>query len=215
MRGLLVKDFLAQRKMFIFFVVVLLFSSLIALGGQIELLLSSIIGVLSVMSGVMILSVLTIDDHCKWTTFSASIPISRRTIVMEKYLFGILILLMMDIFLLLIGWLSGDLFKALGAILSYSGFMIWYIVTFYPFRILFFDSSHKDSILAMVYPLLLLGPVLLQFYYATSIDRLRAQELLRSFLSSPVQQGAILLGVILLLLASIEISVRGFEKKDL
>ncbi|MDO4711688.1 MAG: ABC-2 transporter permease [Peptostreptococcaceae bacterium] len=214
MIGLLLKDLMGQRRLKVFFIGVFIFVALIIPSGEIERFLSSIVGVLAMVSGLTILSVMALDDYSKWTIFAASMPISRRTIIVEKYLFAILLVLAMDLIFILLGMIAGDLTKIWGALLFYDAFTLWYILTYCPFRV-FFAQGHTENASAMVYPILLVSPIALQLVIGKRVDRLAMQEMMGYFLGDPMRLSIVLGVVVLLLLISMEISVRGFQKKDL
>lgn len=98
MKGLLYKDFCLLKgyaKNFVMFIVVFFAISLLNIANEGG---SSIITTLSVIVMILVLmmpiTVVSVDENAKWNTTALTMPLSRKILVIEKYIFsGIMILI--------------------------------------------------------------------------------------------------------------------------
>ncbi len=88
MRGLLIKDLINLKKqyrvllvMFVFYIVVSLTSGDNAFFG----------GVVSIMMVMLTVTSMSYDEYAKWDKYALTMPVSRRDLVLSKYLLGLLL----------------------------------------------------------------------------------------------------------------------------
>ena len=88
MKGLLLKDIFAirkQAKILLVFVVVysiyaIMVKNISMLGGMVVL-----------MCAMMPITTMSFDEFCKWDKYALSMPVSRKTMVLSKYILGIIL----------------------------------------------------------------------------------------------------------------------------
>lgn len=131
MKGLLLKDFYMTVKyckviflLDIIFIAVSFFS-----GRNIVFLLFPI-----VFSGTISITLLSLDERCRWTSYSGSLPYSSAQIVSAKYLFGLIIqaAISLVIFLALlvrIGFLGGAEMTVTNAAVLVAGMFVISLVS--------------------------------------------------------------------------------------
>lgn len=88
MTGLIIKDILNLKKSLMTSLVMLLFFSLTAYqSGDPKFLVGTIVLIISMQS----ISSISYDDLAKWDIYALTMPISRRKLVMSKYILSILL----------------------------------------------------------------------------------------------------------------------------
>lgn len=87
MLSLIIKDFLNMKKALLIYLLLLgVYVFVFAFTGD----LSVILGVLMIISVMTVISAMGFDEKYKWNVYELALPISRKTIVIEKYVLGIL-----------------------------------------------------------------------------------------------------------------------------
>lgn len=88
MKGLIIKDFLNLRKNFGIVVALYIFYVLLAYkSGDPKMLISIIVLILTMMS----ITSMALDDLAKWDKYALAMPISRKKLVVSKYILSILL----------------------------------------------------------------------------------------------------------------------------
>lgn len=88
MKGLLIKDLLALKRQGRVLLVMLVFYVVYAAAFHNISMLS---GMIVMMCAMMPITVMAYDEKCKWDKYALAMPIPRKTVVLSKYLFGILL----------------------------------------------------------------------------------------------------------------------------
>lgn len=210
MKGLLIKDFLAQRRMTNFLALIFVVSVAIASGEKVLIFLSAVVGFMAMISGLVILSVTVFDEYSKWLTFVAAVPVSRRTVIIEKYVFALLWIIGTDLLFPLLGMRSGEISKIIPAIVSYSAVTLWYVITIIPLKIIF-SVKEDGTFFSNLYLLPFFAPLFPLFFPA----RRWADRILEQLRSDPTKILIVLSITAASLLLSLYISIRAFEKEDL
>lgn len=89
MKGLLVKDFLCiKQQAKILFMLLLFFAafSIIAKGGA----MMAVTGLTLAAALVIIMNTFAFDDGAKWDIYAFSLPVRKKQIVFEKYIFTLI-----------------------------------------------------------------------------------------------------------------------------
>lgn len=89
MKGLLLKDFFVLKKVLHSLTLLMLMCAFYAALGVDYSIFSTIIGIISVL---YISNTFSYDYYCKWDGYCDSMPVSRKTMVREKYLLGLILL---------------------------------------------------------------------------------------------------------------------------
>lgn len=104
MRGLLLKDLYSLRKDGkTALLLVAFFTMIIFIMGNTDLFLSTIMLMLSATS----ITSFVCDNQCRWDTYVAALPVSRRDVVMSKYVLSFLLALAGGLLALLVRWTKG------------------------------------------------------------------------------------------------------------
>ncbi|MDD6291147.1 MAG: ABC-2 transporter permease [Lachnospiraceae bacterium] len=95
MKGLLVKDFRQIMKQSKFLLLILILAICLNLNGD----GSFVFGYLTFVGGFLVLNTISYDEYDNTLPFLFTLPVERRSYVIEKYVFGILVCV--------VGWLAG------------------------------------------------------------------------------------------------------------
>ncbi len=146
MRGLLIKDLINLKKqyrvllvMFVFYIVVSLTSGDNAFFG----------GVVSIMMVMLTVTSMSYDEYAKWDKYALTMPVSRRDLVLSKYLLGLLLSgAAFVINLLYQASMELPYKEALGMAFSLAGVSILFISLVLPF--LFKYGMEKGRLIMML-----------------------------------------------------------------
>ena len=89
MKGLLIKDILGLRRYFFSFAVICLAFLILSVLMKTAMFVSSILAVLFLM---MPLTVFSYDESAKWDAYGLTLPVSRKQIVLSRYVLTLLML---------------------------------------------------------------------------------------------------------------------------
>ncbi len=92
MTGLILKDFLVLRKALLSYVSIIVLYAVLAFFDIFQF--SFIISFLQIMSAVLPLSAFAYDEQAKWDRYAMSLPIGRSAVVRARYLFVVLLALL-------------------------------------------------------------------------------------------------------------------------
>ncbi len=90
MKGLLLKDLFALRKQGKIVLLLVLFYLFYSILSKNVSMLSAMI---TMLCAFLPITTMSYDEMCKWDRYALSMPISRKTVVYSKYLFGVLLIL--------------------------------------------------------------------------------------------------------------------------
>lgn len=91
MKGLILKDIYALRKQGKVLLLLLVFYLFYSIMTKNVSMLSAMVAMISAITPITTLSY---DEMCKWDRYALSMPVSRKMIVLSKYIFGILLVLL-------------------------------------------------------------------------------------------------------------------------
>lgn len=111
MKGLLYKDLLSLRQFraMAFIIAAGLFSSIYS--GKVDMFASICV----ILTATIPISLLGLEEKARWNTVALTLPVSRFTLVGEKYLFGLCTLLVGAGLVVLVG----------NGLLAVSGLLLW------------------------------------------------------------------------------------------
>lgn len=206
MKGLILKDFYSLRQQGKIYFLLLAF----------YIFYSSVTRNISMMSGMVALicaltpiTTIAYDENCKWDRYALSMPISRKTIVLSKYVFGILLELgsMVIVALLSAGIVTYtkemDIKDALNVMLVVNGIGVLFLSVILPSLLKF--GVQKARLIMFI---LIVIPTVIAYFYEKLNFSVPSPETLKilAYLS-PVF-------LLIIVLLSIVISIRIYEKKE-
>lgn len=89
MRGLIIKDFLCVKKALRSYIIMILFYYVLAVIGFFPFGTALSMG--QAIVTMLPLSTFSYDDFSKWNEFAVSLPLSRKTIVLSRYFFSLIL----------------------------------------------------------------------------------------------------------------------------
>lgn len=214
MKGLILKDFLLLKQckqvfsLLFFYIVLGLFIN------QFNLMCALLI----MYTSMFVLTTFSYDTYCKWEKYSLCFPISRKEVVLSKYLFFLFILactilvsfLFSILFFIFKNQLTDKevLLEIVFSILSVVTYSVFFISIMFP--IIFkigVEKSRMFMMIIMVVPFLLLA--FLGYNHMISIPNQLSEQTFMLFI------GALFLLSFLALALSFLLSLKIFVKKDL
>ena len=87
MKGLLLKDLINLKKQAFIYLVFILFYGVVSVSSN---NVSFIGGMICVVSAMMPITALSFDERANWDKYALTMPVSRRDMVLEKYILGLL-----------------------------------------------------------------------------------------------------------------------------
>lgn len=206
MKGLILKDLFTLKKQMKVTLLISVFYIIMSVATDNSGMLLTMIVLLCAMLPI---SSMSYDEMCKWDKYALSMPISRKTLVWSKYLLGILFdmagLLIVIPTNLIMTVVNGDMKmrEQLMISLGVSGVALIYLALILP--ILFKLGVEKGRILMLA---VFLVPMAVVFLVGkTHINLPSEQTINRLLYLLPIF-------IIALLIVSILISVRIYEKKE-
>lgn len=206
MKGLLLKDVLALKKQGKVYFLILGFYLVFSVATENTSMLGGMIILLCVM---MPITTLSYDEYCKWDKYALSMPIARKTVVLSKYLFGILITLagtvLATVFSVLIVLLTKQtgIIEALLVPVAIGAVAILFLSCILPILIKF--GVEKGRMLMM---LVIFIPTMLVMI----IPKPKLVEPSKQMLTLMI--GCIPVIIIVILLLSIKLSIAIYNKKE-
>lgn len=95
MIGLLLKDFIGLKKYLTFILLFIgaafLLSMVLAGQHEADFLSGAMMGILSIVFPIFSITTFSLDDLCKWDRYGMTMPVSRKQVVLSKYLLGIVL----------------------------------------------------------------------------------------------------------------------------
>ncbi|MDD2483961.1 MAG: ABC-2 transporter permease [Eubacteriales bacterium] len=204
MKGLLIKDLINLKKQGMIIGVLIVFYAVLGFWTHDSSMMGAVMAVLAAM---MPITSMAYDEKAKWDKYALSMPVSRRDIVLGKYLLGILfsaVVFIVNIaFNLIVN--NGESLKEI-ALLSgaLSGLALVYMALVMP--VLFRFGVEKGRLLMMM---LLFGATGLIVYFSTNSESLPSAQTLN--LAAKLSPSI----VIAVLLTSFLLSSKIYEKREL
>ena len=202
MKGLILKDLMNLKKQAYIYLALVLFYAVFALVYKNS---SFFGGMLCILSAMTPITAMAYDERANWDKYALTMPVSRRDIVLSRYLLGLLCataaFVLLVLFQTLIPYKEEGMWNVS---LIFYAISIVYISLLLP--ILFWLGVEKGRLLMMLF---LLIPILIGFL-APNIDlsALDAQNLLQIVYAFPIF-------VAVLFLLSLFLSLRIYQRKEL
>ncbi|WMC91915.1 ABC-2 transporter permease [Kineothrix sp. MB12-C1] len=219
MKGLLIKDLYLiwqQAKIFLLLVVVY-----VVMGVFVNNSFWIVFAVLFV--SILPITALGLDERSKWVSYEAMLPYSRRDIVISKYVFGIIgggIIIVIYIMLTVLAQIakgqeiqSAEILSMVISMIAVSCFLVG---TNLP--IMFKYGVEKGRMWYLLSIALIIGGATFVTGIINGVWKVEKDPrlmLIKDALEGPMQGVIILVGSILLLLFSIILSIRIYEKRDI
>lgn len=206
MKGLLLKDLFTLRKQGKVYLLLLAFYLFYTILTKNVSMMSSMIAMLCAIAPI---TTLAYDENCKWDRYALSMPISRKMIVLSKYVFGILLILISMVIVAPLSMMvvtytrEMELKPAIMIVLAVNGIAILFISILLP--LLFKFGVEKGRLLMFVIFFIPLAFVYLYKKINLGLPSKETFELLGYL--SPVF-------LIIIVLISMVISIRIYEKKE-
>ena len=231
MKGLLYKELVVNKKNIIIAVIFSIWFVICAVCGsffndnsdQIEFIVyNTIINAASILIWIMAgLNSITNDEKCNWNKFSCTFPLSKREIMLSKYIYIIANSLVGGA--LSIVSIIGSA-KALGMDLNYKLFIGLYIVYFLSVMCMFvqmplyvkYDSQKAGMLMIIVLVAITMIAFLLS-YYGNSINLINIDGILENLLMNPEKtaKNALIISpivAVVTVLLSFKLSCRFFKE---
>jgi ABC-2 type transport system permease protein len=106
MKGLLIKDFLQLKREFRLLYLILMFFPAISGLANPQFFLPTITVLMSIYSGTFVLASLGKDETTNWVQISQSFPILLRELILEKYIFALILSVIANLVVFLIGCIA-------------------------------------------------------------------------------------------------------------
>jgi len=206
MKGLLIKDLINLKKLGKSYLMLFVFYSVFAVLSKNGSMLGAMVLLLCMMAPINSLS---LDELSHWNEYALSLPVSRKTLVVSKYLLGILLGLAA---MLLIGG-GVALLGALGvmsgtgstllALVAISGVSIVYMALILP--VIFRLGVEKGRLLMMMILMIPTVAIIL-------LPKLKAEALIHWIAGGGWM--IVLAAVILIFVLSLDLSISFVEKKE-
>lgn len=205
MKGLIIKDLLALKKQGKLFLGLFAFYFIYA----IALKNISMLSMITVLCVMLPMTTMAYDERSKWDKYALSMPISRKTIVLSKYLFSILLdvlgVLIVAVTSTIIVYFSNEMeiLEALFMAVLFGAISLLFLSVMLP--ILFKYGVEKARLLIIV---IILIPVL----FGALIPRLGLKPPSEEMFKLGANLSPVILIAILFL--SIKLSINIFNKKE-
>lgn len=206
MKGLILKDFIAIKKQGR----VLILLALFYIVYSVAIKNISMFGVMiSLICTMMAITTLSYDEYYKWDKYALSMPISRKTIVLSKYLLGLLAdLVGMAVVLpisIIIGVLTPkvDIVETLLMVLAFGATALTFLAIVLPVFFKFGMEKGRLIMMAIIFLPTVLGLI---------ISKLGMQPPSEAFLN--VLPYMLVFGFVIVIVLSIQISIAIYNKKE-
>ncbi len=207
MKGLLIKDFLHIKGLLPIYSFLLLLYTLISIVAK---SINVFCGVQLMVCVILTINTIIMDDKVKWSKYALSMPISRKDMVLQKYLLGLILMGMMFILSLLVSFFipsangSTDFKLQFFTLLSLLFIGILFFASLLPFMFMLGPEKGVLSILIIV------------FIYSSIIGALVAKFGMRILVGKEALpfMYAIPFVSILMLFLSMAVSIQIYKKKD-
>jgi hypothetical protein len=206
MKGLILKDFIAIKKQ----CRVLILLALFYIVYSVAMKNISMFGVMiSLISTMMAITTVSYDEYYKWDKYALSMPISRKSIVLSKYLLGFLADLVGIAVVLPISILIGvltqkvDIVETLLMVLVFGATAMTFLAIVLPVFFKFGMEKGRLIMMAMIFLPTVLGLI---------ISKSGIQPPSEAFLN--VLPYILVLAFVIVLVLSIQISIAIYNKKE-
>lgn len=206
MKGLLLKDLFTLRKQGKVYLLLIVFYLFYSIFTKNVSMMSAMIAMLCAIAPI---TTLAYDENCKWDRYALSMPISKKMMVLSKYVFGLLLILISMVIVaplsMVVVTYTGEMaFKpAFIILLMVNAIAVLFISVLLP--LLFKFGVEKGRLLMFV---IFFIPMAIAYVYKKTNLGLPSKETLTSLgYLSPLL-------LLIIFLISIAISIRIYEKKE-
>lgn len=210
MRALLIKDFLNLKEQLKFYVILMVVYGIFSMTSDNT---GAFSGVLLMLIFIMIINTISYDERAKWDKFCLSTPVSRKTVVLEKYFLGVILFVIGGLVSMSVWVISEGAFDFVGAgSITLAMIIIVMIMLSIILPIIFKFGVEKGRILMIV---VMLVPSILLFSAPFIADLLAGVKLPDlSQLNSDVFLIAGLIVAAVMYSISAMLSIRFYNKKE-
>lgn len=217
MLGLLIKDFMTLKK---YFKTLLFMLAVYAVYGYLADNAAFLVSFSIILFSMVTITSIAYDEQCHWNNYALTMPVSHKTIVLSKYVLGILLSLI-GMILSLIGSVVisilnhslTDMFSILFAT-AVAGIIIGFLFISIYLPFVFKLGAEKSRIIMV--SIFLVPFIVFGILYKTAPDMI--DNLAKAFSvleTNPVPACIIItLGILLVLAVSVRISLAIFKKKE-
>ena len=201
MLGLIQKDLINIKKTLRVYVIVAAFYAVLSFMGSAA---SGLMGVIIILTAMLPITAISYDERAKWDRYALTMPVSRRDIVLSKYLLGLALLIPAMIVCLLFGMIAGmDFQENLVICLLLAMLSIFMMSLILP--IIYRFGVERGRIAMM---LVLFTPTILIYVFAQfSKGMPNLSGVIKFWFLIPI-------GVMVLFILSIFGSIHSYEKKE-
>jgi len=206
MKGLLLKDFYVLKRQGKILLPLMLFYLFYTFATKSTAMLGTMLILLSIL---MTITTLAYDEKANWDKYALSMPVSRKAVVISKYLFSLIMILISLLVIVpvavLLTLLTPDIVlnEALTVLLSITA--VATVIFAIQLPIMFKFGVEKGRLLMMI---VFLAPTFLAMYLPKSGLPAPSAELLKTLAyTSP-------LIIVILLLISVKISLKIYQSKE-
>lgn len=156
MKGLLLKDFYNLRPQLGSYAIVLVFYAVISFMNNSYTMFGAMLGTFSLL---LPLTSMALDERSGWEKYALSLPIKRRDIVLSRYLYSMLLCILVFLITASMGaFLGAGAVEALSSAAGSAGISLFYISLLLPFC--FHMGVEKARIIMMIIFLLPAGVII-------------------------------------------------------
>jgi len=216
MKGLLIKDFRLMKTQKNFFLIIIAIAVFMSIASSDS---SFVIGFLGCIGSIFTLSSISYDEFDNGNAFLFSLPITRKTYVLEKYSFGLIVACTSWLFGTVINMIfslfknTATLNEILLTALLVLPIIILLLSVMIPFQLKFGGEKGRIAILGAVGIVAVIGVIIVKIADLLHID---LEALLNNLTTLSIGMILIiaLLASLLIMLLSIRISISIMKKKD-
>lgn len=206
MKGLIIKDCCNLKSIGKIIAILAVFYFVAGIGGSSQGLEMGI-GFFSTFLILIPITVFSYDENCNWDVYAVSLPIKKKELVLEKYIFGIIAVVICAAINILIGVVSNsnmEVIMRVSAILAMLGVVIQAV--FFPMVIKFGSDKSRYILLAIM--------MLAMMIFMFCGDLLQKAERTMEYYSKPAGIGAFAVVAVMYIL-SVKLSIKIYEDKEL
>ena len=147
MIGLIIKDLMNLKKLSKYYLLILAFYFIIGIAGGDQ----NMFGVMLIMLAVMIpMTALSYDEKNKWERYALTMPLTRGTLVLSKYILGLIFLITALVLSLLSNTVFSDVILFENLMINLTTLSVGIIMMSFIFPILLKYGVEKGRILMMI-----------------------------------------------------------------
>ena len=91
MKGLIIKDFLNLKKHSKYYIILMIFYFILGIANEDFIMFGSMI---IVFSAILPITAISYDEKNNWDSYALTMPISRKDLIVSRYILGIILLIL-------------------------------------------------------------------------------------------------------------------------